>query len=109
MSTISNRFRKGWFSDPENWHGNYRMQRALMILETQAVTPVWNHGKEYINNGIEYGRVIHVCTNNCTVTWPEWVTDEVFDQVYALADSLQTLFGAYNQKQAYDAIRTQKR
>ena len=96
MGTIANQFRKGWFRDPEDWHGTYRMTGALELLKAGGIEPVWTHGNTPINEWVDFGKVRHGCADNCTVTWAAWVTDTMFETAYILADLIQTRQGDYH-------------
>jgi len=104
VSAVSHRFRRGWFSDPEDWHGTYRMEIALRLLRFVGIEPEWHHSDRTgtIGTGL-LQREGHVCDDRCRPIWPEWVTDDIFDAAYRLADLIQTGRGAWHQTRAYEA------
>lgn len=110
MSAVAMRMRRGWFRDPEDFHGTYRMEGALRILKAWGAEPTFRKHDEQCDrhpdrlSNVVFGyreRVICSCgADQAQVEWPEWVTDECFDAAYRAANVLQTERGAYHQREA---------
>jgi hypothetical protein len=96
LSTGARYLKRGDTFDPEDFRMTHRLRVAGQILSGLGITPEWEHGGSFTN---ELGK--HVCCDKCKASWPEWVTDEVFNRAFALANEVQTERGAFNQRAAY--------
>lgn len=89
--------RAGRTHDYEDSRSTYRLQQAYGILAAAGVEPVRTHSDtmawDWATN-----RDRHVCDYRCKVTWPEWVTNDMLEAAYNLADAAQTARGAYNRR-----------
>lgn len=105
MSSLHvSQLRRGDTRDVEDWHASHRLLLAHSILRENGVTWKTEHGNTAINETVEWGRVKHACADNCR-TWieQEWVTDQIIEAAWHLADLLQTERGAWHRRQAWEA------
>jgi hypothetical protein len=98
--------------DIECWRTTHRLRVALGILRGQDIvpTPVEHSESCILHPSHRSNRVFgwnYICDDpacparrNPPPTWPEWVTGEMFDRAYALADEIQTERGRYEQRKA---------
>jgi hypothetical protein len=84
--------KNGWFVDIECSRTTHRRQTAKGILKDLGIEGTWEHSD---NMSVEWGRSKHLCDHRCKIVWPEWVTDEMFDHAYYLADLEVTHQGAH--------------
>ena len=69
--------------DPEDHRMSYRLGLARDMLGGGMVLPTTSHD--------EAGhRVFNCCGDSCKTTWPEWMTDEMFEMAYNLANLIQS-------------------
>jgi hypothetical protein len=98
--------------DRDCWRTSHRLlvaQGILRNLGAEAV-PVAHSDKCIRSEAQRFNRVFgfnYVCDdpacpakNSPTPIWPEWVTGDLFDLAYRLADEYQTEHGAYEQRLA---------
>jgi hypothetical protein len=85
--------KRGDTFDPEDHRMTHRLGVAHRLLATMGAEPEWTHGGNFTQG--PYGK--HACCDKCKAAWPEWVTDEVFNKVYAAADAMQTARGNWHQ------------
>ena len=93
---------RGDTGDIECWRTTHRLGVARRILAGLGIEPTWEHSDCQRAN---FGRMRHECDYRCVATWPEYVTGEMFDLAYELADEYQTEHGGYLKSQAYAAKR----
>lgn len=80
-----------------------RLHRSYKVLEALGAAPVIVHGPQTAWDwATNRERHMDACTINgtgkagCTVTWPEWVTDEMLDEAYSLTSTFRKAEGHYN-------------
>jgi hypothetical protein len=84
---------RGYTFDPEDSRTTNRLRDAYVILRTLGIEPTKTHS-DYM--GAEYGRPKHICTDGCKIEWPVWVTSDMLDYAYSLADRVATERGNFN-------------
>lgn len=94
--------KRGDTSDIECWRTTHRLRVGQGILRSLGIAPEWSHSD---CTRVSFGRVVHACDYRCVCTWPEWVTGDVFDLAYRLANETQTERGAFERNAAYTAKR----
>lgn len=92
--------KRGDTFDIEHWHMTHRLRVAHGILRGLGIESVVKHSDNEI---VEWGRPKHGCDYRCETVWPEWVTNDLFNLAFKLADEYQTRHGAHNQRQAREA------
>lgn len=95
--------KRGRTYDYEDSRTTHRMHTMLTILAGAGIKPTIVHGPQV---GWDWAtsreRHIEACTLNgsgtagCTITWPAWVTDEMFDAAWRFAETTISAQGAYN-------------
>lgn len=100
MTTGGRYLKRGDTFDPECHRTTYRLGLARRLLAVDGIAPEWEHSDRegLVGTGL-LQRTGHVCDDRCRAVWPEYVTDEVFDRAYALADALQSARGAHAQRE----------
>ena len=109
LSTGARYLKRGDTADPECHRMTYRLGVARSILRSQGIEVEWNHSEHtgVIGTGL-LQRTGHVCDYRCKAVWPEWVTDEIFNTAFNLADQLQSERGA-NHQRAINKERAERR
>ena len=100
------KLRRGETYEPECDRTSRRLGTAMSILESLGVKHETEHdpscrrysGKWYAPDCT--GRDPYGYKSCMTVSWPEWVTDEMFQLAYSLASEVATEEGKYNRRQA---------
>lgn len=72
-----------------------RLHMAFTILKAAGAESTRTHSDRTY---VEYGRERHMCDHHCTTAWPEWVTGEMFDQAFTLADTAIPARSTYNRR-----------
>lgn len=104
MSYAASFLRRGTTYDPECSRSSARLQIAGRILTDQGVSWTTEHGNTAVNERVEFGWVKHGCANNCITTIDQpWVTDQILEAAWHLADLIQTERGAYHRQEAWKA------
>jgi len=95
--------RAGRTYDIEDSRTTDRLHAAYDVLKALGAEPTIVHGPQM---GWDWAtnreRHIEACTLHgsgvagCTITWPAWVTDEMLDAAYGMANTFRTARGAYN-------------
>lgn len=76
--------KRGDTYDYEDSRMSHRLRRARMILENMGIKPVVEHCNQ-CKIGPSRGPMSG-CWDACKTVWPEWVTNEVFQAAFNLAD-----------------------
>lgn len=106
--------KRGRTYDYEDPRTTYRMQATLNVLKAAGIEPTITHGTRTYYDWAMRGSLDatrHLCSldgsgyGDCTIDWPAWVTDEMFDAAYRLANLVQTERGTYNRREAEKASR----
>ena len=104
MSYAVSMLRKGRTWEMECPRTTHRLQAAWAILGTMGIEPTIIHADTPSNEVVEWGRVKHGCDWKCKAApLPEWVTDEILQMAYTLADRMISERGAANRADAYRA------
>jgi hypothetical protein len=93
--------KRGDTHDPECSLTTHRLRVARGILSGMGIEATVEHGGNFTQG--PYGK--HACCDKCKTVWPEWVTDEVFNLAYKLADEVQTQRGRHHQREINAARR----
>jgi hypothetical protein len=96
MTTGAYYLKRGDTFDIEDWRMTHRLGVARSILRSFQVEPTWEHSD---CTRVEWGRPKHACDYRCKATWPEWVTDDIFDLAFNLADEVQDKRGRWHQNE----------
>ena len=95
--------RSGRTYDYEDSRATHRLHVAYEVLTTLDAEPTFTHGtRTWYDTATHRDR--HQCAlqgsgyRDCTITWPEWVTDELLNEAYNIADAFLTAQGAYNRR-----------
>lgn len=92
------RLRRGDNYDHDDARTSYRLRLAWSILATMGIEREIEHGNAVINQAA-FNR--HACADNCRAKpLPDWVTDEILEKAFDLADAMQTARGQFNQAAA---------
>lgn len=104
MSTGALYLKRAYRFDLEDHRMSHRLQVANSILRSLHIEPEWDHSdnRGLVGTGL-LQREDHVCNDACSPIWPEWVSDEVFELAYRLADETQTERGAWHRAKASEA------
>lgn len=100
MNYGAHHLRNGYTFDPESLRETWRLATAYELLKTMGVEPVRTHSDAVRPDIWNHFVSRHECDYRCTTTWPEWVTDELLDQAYRLADMKHTAYGESNRRAA---------
>ena len=114
MTTGAYYLKRGDTFDIEDHRMTHRLGVARSILRSFGVEPTWpDHATDCMNHADNRYRrcfgVNYPCLGDCPrrlnppATWPEWVTDEVFDLAFRLADEVQNSRGGWHQDQINQA------
>jgi len=97
--TDGGRYLARWIDcyDPEDSRFTHRLRAAQTIVRATIGEPEYDHSDR---TEVEFGRPKHVCNYRCTVTWPAWVTGEMFDAAFRYADLFQTARGDFHRAEA---------
>ena len=113
MNALASAVKRGRTYDPEDFRTTTRMHATLGVLASLGIKPTITHGTRTYFDWAMAGSLNpdkHLCSlsgsgyNDCTITWPEWVTDEIFDAAASLASLARTEEGAYNRNRAAAAV-----
>lgn len=110
LSTGARWLKRGDTSDPEDHRMTHRLRVALGFLGTVGITSSVVHDAPQPypgNTGCpkhpdNRGRGLYdpgYCSDRCKTVWPEWVTDDMFNDAFAAASALQNLRGRASQAQ----------
>ena len=92
--------------DPESTRVQSRCYTALSILEQMDIKPTVEHKSDCRRSPYRLydpecdGRGEFGYRDCAVITWPEWVTDEILEYAYIVADTVATARGQYNRRQA---------
>lgn len=110
MSRAVRAMRRGDTHDIEDFHFTHRLQAAWALLRSFGVIPINQpHANECERHPDRLARVLVnwrdrvVCTCGAAtadVALPEWLSDDLLTQTYALASALQTARGEHHRAQA---------
>jgi hypothetical protein len=92
--------KRGDTHDPECSLTTHRLRIARGILRGMGIEGTVEHGGNFVQG--PYAK--HVCCDKCKTIWPSWVTDEIFNLAYRLADEVQTERGMAHRAAAAKAI-----
>jgi hypothetical protein len=107
-TTMGQMLARGRTYDYEDSLVTYRLHTALKVLEAIEVVPTITHGTRTYYDWSSH-RDKHWCAlsgsgfSDCTISWPEWATGEMFDEAYRLASNAHRERGHYNRTKAYAA------
>lgn len=119
MSTGSRWLKRGDTFDPEDWRMTHRLGVARSILRSLQIEPTYlEHDEKCIRHPKNAWNRVHGfnywCDSGCPrfndppPTWPEWVTDEIFELAFSLADRVQTSRGDWHQRQINEERRARE-
>jgi len=104
--------RAGRTYDYEDSRATSRLHAAYAALKAIGVEPERTHsdkvGFSWERRGWlvpEHHSVVCGESAGCKVTWPEWVTDEMLEAAYSLADNVLYEQGRYNRAAATRLLR----
>jgi len=109
MNSTAALVKRGRTYDYEDSRTTNRMHAMLGVLKGFGIEPTITHGTRTYFDSARAGWLtseVHLCSLNgsgyqdCTIEWPAWVTDNIFDLAWRLADAVITEQGAYNRAAA---------
>jgi hypothetical protein len=93
LSTGAYYLKRGDTFDPEDSRMTNRLHSARSILDTIGIVPTVTHC-DACKEGLAGGG----CWDACKTTWTEWVTDEMFQSAFNLADAAAREYGNFNMR-----------
>lgn len=101
--------KRGRTYDIEDSRTTNRLHDTMRVLKSMGIEPTYTHGTRTYFDWAMAGSLKpdkHLCSlngsggNDCTITWPAWVTDDIFNLAYSLADRVLTEYGGFNRRAA---------
>jgi hypothetical protein len=91
MTTGASHLKRGDTFDPECGRTTHRLRLGQHILAAAGIESAHVHGEHREN--------FRGCYSGCRNVWPEWVTDEMFESAWSLADKVQTERGRHARRE----------
>ncbi len=90
LTTGGEYLKRGYTSDPEDHRMTHRLREARAMLKAAGFEPTKTHKGLYADEPqfFEF-HVREFCGDQCRTTWPETLTNEAFNAVFAAADAIQ--------------------